>query len=73
MKYYYVLIALFFLTFSSVSIAQTSESKFVPTQDAGLKKSTKISQQPHSVSYPAVENKDGYMGKKAKILNAISR
>jgi hypothetical protein len=71
MKYYYVLFSSIFITFSSISIAQTSESKFVPAPNAGLKKSTKISQQPHSVSNPAIENKDGYMGKKDMILEKL--
>jgi hypothetical protein len=72
MKYLYLLFIVPFFAFSTISFGQSSKNKSSNTQEAsGLKKTTKISQQPHSVSYPALDNKDGYMGIKAKILEKL--
>jgi len=67
--HYYLITAILLLSINSFS--QTIEKENSTNEVAGMKKSTKISQKPHSVSYPSPKNDDGYMGKKSDILEKL--
>ena len=63
-----------FFGFSTISFGQSSKRKSSNTQEIyGLKKTTKISQQPHSVSYPAPSIKDAGSNRKTNQVSSPSK